>query len=269
MSKTLEKKYQKKSDIEHVLSLPGMYIGSIEQHEMEYYVFHHDKERFITQKVKYIPACLKLFDEIIINARDHFIRMKSSTDTNDVNVLFIDVFLDKQFITVTNGGSGIDVAIHPEHKIYIPQLIFASLRTSSNYDDGEEKIVGGKHGIGSKAAFIWSKYVKIETHDHKRHLTYTQEFHNNLTQIDEPVIKKEKKKPYTKIMYQIDFERMGIKEYNDDMIKIFEKRTYDIAALTDKTVKVSFNKIPCGLSGGFTNFYLKRVGFQRIKRTCL
>ena len=32
-----------------------------------------------------------------------------------------------------NDGNGIDVEKHPEHKIYIPEMIFGHLMTSTNY----------------------------------------------------------------------------------------------------------------------------------------
>ena len=46
-----------------------------------------------------------------------------------------------------NDGNGIDIAEHPEYKIWIPELIFGHLRTSTNYDKTEKKIVGGKNGF--------------------------------------------------------------------------------------------------------------------------
>jgi len=36
---------------------------------------------------------------------------------------------------VFNNGKGIPVAIHQEHKIYVPELIFGHLLTGSNYND--------------------------------------------------------------------------------------------------------------------------------------
>ena len=49
-----------------------------------------------------------------------------------------------------NDGNGIDIAQHPEYKIWIPELIFGHLRTSTNYDKTEKKIIGGKNGFGFK-----------------------------------------------------------------------------------------------------------------------
>ena len=47
-------------------------------------------------------------------------------------------------ITMYNNGNGIDVEKHPEHDHWIPEMIFAHLRTSTNYDKKTIKIVGDK-----------------------------------------------------------------------------------------------------------------------------
>jgi DNA topoisomerase-2 len=47
-------------------------------------------------------------------------------------------------------------------------MIFGHLRTSTNYDKTEKKIVGGKNGFGFKLVLIWSEFGSIETIDHVR-----------------------------------------------------------------------------------------------------
>ena len=61
MSKSLEKRYQKLTDVEHVLLRPGMYVGSIVPITEELYIPSGDK--FIFKEITYNPAFLKLFDE--------------------------------------------------------------------------------------------------------------------------------------------------------------------------------------------------------------
>ena len=73
---------------------------------------------------------------------------------------------EKGEISIYNEGDGIDVAAHPKEKkngkpIYIPQLIFGELLTSTNYDKDEEKVIGGKNGYGAKITNIF--LPKIET----------------------------------------------------------------------------------------------------------
>ena len=90
-------------------------------------------------------------------------------------------------------------------------MIFGHLRTSTNYDKTEKKIVGGKNGFGFKLVLIWSTFGSVETVDHVRGLKYYQEFKNNLDTIEKPKITKcSKTKPYTKITFKPDYSRLGI-----------------------------------------------------------
>ena len=42
-------------------------------------------------------------------------------------------------ISITNNGAGVPVEVHKEEGIYVPELIFGHLLTSSNYDDSQKK----------------------------------------------------------------------------------------------------------------------------------
>ena len=48
-------------------------------------------------------------------------------------------------------------------KVYVPSLIFGQLLTSSNYDDTEKKVTGGRNGFGAKLCNIFSKKFTVET----------------------------------------------------------------------------------------------------------
>ena len=239
-------KYQKKTDKQHILDNPDTYIGSVELLESEEFV--HDENGNITKKaINYNPGLYKLFDEGIVNCRDHVMRMQQAI-ADDIKkssrVTYIDISIsDDGIITMTNDGNGIDIAEHPEYNIWIPELIFGHLRTSTNYDKTEKKIVGGKNGFGFKLVLIWSTWGRIETVDHTRGLKYIQEFHNNLDTIDKPKITKvSKTKPYTKVQFKPDYERLGLTEgLTKDMIELFRRRVYDIAAVTNKSIKVKLN----------------------------
>lgn len=237
-------KYQKKSDKEHILDNPDMYIGSIENVDANEFIY--DSANIIRKNILYIAGLYKLFDECIVNCRDHAVRMEQLIKNNPDNnnpLTYIDIGIDEEgIITFTNDGNGIDVAEHPEYKLWIPEMIFAHLRTSTNYDKSEKKIVGGKNGYGIKLVFIWSSWSKIETIDHKRGLKYIQEFHNNLDIIDKPKITKCKTKPYTKVSFKPDYKRLGLNNgLSEDMLNLFKRRIYDIAAVTNKNIKVKLN----------------------------
>ena len=79
----------------------------------------------------------------------------------------IDVTIDEGtgMITVINDGKSIPVQIHREHKIYVAELIFGHLLTSSNYEDKKKKVTRGRNGFGAKLTNIFSKYFCIETAD--------------------------------------------------------------------------------------------------------
>lgn len=240
-SKTLGEKYQKKTDRQHILDAPDTYIGSVEETEYDTYVL--DGDRIRQKQIRMIPGLYKLFDESIVNCRDHATRMNISPKTKEHQpVTYIDITIGEDgTITMTNDGNGVDVERHPEHNIWIPEMIFGHLRTSTNYDKDEKKIVGGKNGFGFKLVLIWSSGGSIETFDHNRKLKYSQTFGANLESIGEPVIKKGTGKPYTKVVFKPDYKRLGIDGLTKDMISLLERRIYDIAAVTDKKVTVKYN----------------------------
>jgi DNA topoisomerase II len=242
----LSKKYQKKSDKQHVLDNPDTYIGSIENINCNAYVFDEESKKIIEKQITYNPGLYKLFDEGIVNCRDHFIRMQQLISLNgeDKNypVTKIDISIDDTgIITLTNDGNGIDVSVHPEYNIWIPELIFGHLRTSTNYDKEEKKIVGGKNGFGFKLVLIWSSWGKIETIDAKTGQKYVQEFKDNLNVIEKPKITKCKTKPYTSVSFKPDYKRLNIEGLTPDFIALLKRRVYDIAATTDKSIKVKYN----------------------------
>jgi DNA topoisomerase-2 len=241
----LANKYQQKSDKQHILDNPDTYIGSVEEIDSDLWILNLSEDKIVEKNIKYIPGLFKLFDEGIVNCRDHVVRMQQAILNNQENILpvtNIDISIqDDGTITMINDGNGIDVAQHPEHKVWIPELIFGHLRTSTNYDKTEKKIVGGKNGFGFKLVLIWSTYGYIETIDHVRGLKYTQEFKNNLDEIGKPTITKCKTKPYTKIVFKPDYKRLGITGLSSDFICLLKKRIYDIAAITDKALKVKCN----------------------------
>lgn len=243
---TLSKQYQRKTDKQHILDNPDTYIGSVENVDANMWVFDDTKKQIIYKSIEYIPGLYKLFDEGIVNSRDHVIRMIHSPllDKKFVSNIEVNVSEDGTII-IENDGNGIDIAKHPEYDIWIPEMIFGHLRTSTNYNTEEKKIVGGKNGFGFKLVLIWSTYGSIETIDHVRGLKYFQEFKNNLNEIVPPKITKQKSsKPYTKITFKPDYSRFGINGITSDMFSLLKKRTYDIAAVTDhsiKKIKVKFN----------------------------
>jgi DNA topoisomerase-2 len=133
---SIEKVYQKKTPLEHVLLRPDTYIGSVEFVQQEMWVWDVDRNKMLKKEIKYVPGLFKIFDEILVNASDNKQRVPSTT------IIKINVDREENMIRVYNNGKGIPVVEHKDEKIFVPTLIFGHLLTSSNYDDDEKKVTG-------------------------------------------------------------------------------------------------------------------------------
>ena len=235
--KDISQAYQKKTHREHILSLPDTYIGSIQNAEEDVYVRSGDT--FVKSKLLINPGFYKLIDELLVNAHDHVVRLRTRNSENPVKKIMISC--DKHHFYIENDGESIDVVQHPEHKVWVPQMIFAELLTSTNYDAEEKKLVGGKNGYGVKLVNIFAKQMEIMIVDSVRKVSYQQAYSLNMTKIDEPKIRAAKTKSSVAIRWEPDFPRFGITEITSDMIKLIERRVWDLAMTVGKDVKVLWN----------------------------
>jgi DNA gyrase/topoisomerase IV subunit B len=261
-SKTIEETYTKKSQIEHIYDLPDTYIGSVEKTDIDTWVYDNNENKMIYRNNKYIPGLYKIFDEILVNSIDQYVRMKSNEKLyNKVNTIKVNIDVENNIISVYNNGKGIDVVEHKDFKIWIPELIFGNLLTSSNYNknDSEKSIVGGRNGVGSKCCSIFSVKFKVTTVDYERKLKYEQVFEKNMSVINPPIITASNDvKPYTLIEFSPDLHRFDIDKIDDGTLSLMKKRVFDIAACTDNSVSVFLNdnKIDCKSLEKYVNFFL-------------
>jgi DNA topoisomerase-2 len=239
----LSKQYRKHTHREHILSLPDTYIGSIENSNEDLFVVNDDKFELETIS-NYNPGFYKLFDELLVNAHDHVIRLRQKKSDNLVKS--IDISVDDNIITIRNDGESIDVEKHPEYGVYIPQMIFGELLTSTNYDKEEKKLVGGKNGYGVKLVNIFAKKLKLTIVDSKRELKYVQTFENNMSKVGEPIVKASKVKSYVQIEWTPDFERFGWKspEIPTGLLKVLQRRVFDLALTAGAEVRVTWCNTP-------------------------
>lgn len=235
MPKKVEEIYKKKNLHQHILDRPDSYIGSTKLTTEERFVFDNKTKKITKKIVEYNPGLIKIFDEILVNAIDHTVREKNA------KTIKVDIDEKSGEISVFNDGPGVPVVLHKEYNVYIPELIFGNLLTSSNYDDTQQRIVGGVNGLGSKCTNIFSKKFVIETIDAKQKMFYKQEFSENMFKKMEPEIKKTSEKSFTKITFLPDYERFGMKKLTKDTVSILMKRVYDTTACTNKDVSVYLN----------------------------
>jgi DNA topoisomerase-2 len=254
MAVSIEKKYQKLTDTEHVLMRPGMYIGSIKPHTEEVYLFNEKNKKFEPTEITYNPGFLKMFDEIVSNSVDEHKRNPK------LNQIKITVDKSSGRISIWDNG-GIPVEIHKEYNEWVPEMIFSNLKTGSNFDDSEDRTVVGTNGVGSTLTNIFSKEFYVETCDGKKH--FTQVFTHNMANKTEPVIKPSKK-GFTEISYIADFQRFGMNGIDDASIQMIRKRLYDIAAC-NLNIKIYFNEtqISFGSFKEYTELYTDYVFYEQ------
>ena len=233
----LSSAYQRKTHREHILDLPDTYIGSVTTANEE--VFLREGDEFKTATIPVNPGFYKLVDELLVNAHDQVVRLRSRQSTNPVKV--IEIACTPHAFSIKNDGEPIDVAEHPEHKTWIPQMIFGELLTSTNYDKNEKKLVGGKNGYGVKLVNIFAREMKVTVVDQPRSLTYTQTFKKNMTEIGTPMMWPSKSKSSVLVEWTPDFARFGYTEIPAEMIRLIERRVWDLAMTLGKEVKVSWN----------------------------
>ena len=234
----IEDEYDEKDLRTHVYDTPDTYAGS-DQETPDVLPLMEDKE-IIFKDTEIIPAIYKMFDEMIVNARDQRERLKDIKDSHPVTEIKVTINEETGEISIYNNGDSIKVQKHSSG-LYNAELIFGRLLTSGNYKKGQKRTVGGKNGYGAKIVNIFSTSFDVETGDRFTKQKYYQHFYDNMKKKDEPVIKKYSGKPYTKITWITDFKRFGIENFSKDMVSLMKRRVHDIAGVTDSKVNVYFN----------------------------
>ena len=89
---SVEDKYKKYTQVEHVLARPGMYIGELKTIKSEQWVLEDDI--IVNREVKWNPGIYKIFDEIITNASDECQRNTS------VKNIYVNIDAENNYISV-------------------------------------------------------------------------------------------------------------------------------------------------------------------------
>lgn len=196
------KKFQVLDDIDHLLQRPQTYVGSVINTFQDGWVYDNASEKMVfKQKIKYNEGLVKIINEAIDNCIDNsFIEENPTT--------MIKVELDKESVVIKNNGAGIPIEKKAFGKNnesqYIPEVIFGSMRSGSNFNETREGI--GMNGVGIKAANILSKEFTVTccTGDKK----YTQTWSNNMRNKIKPKIVTVKNTPTysTVVRFKPDLE---------------------------------------------------------------
>lgn len=247
--------YQKLSQLEHILKRPDTYIGSVELNEVEMWCFDQATEAMTYRKVLVVPGLYKIFDEILVNAADNKIR-----DPGMKNIR-VEINASENTILVMNDGRGIPVEIHDKEQMYIPEMIFGNLLTSSNYDDDEKKVTGGRNGFGAKLCNIFSTRFEVETSDQNLGYLYTQTWSDNMLKVTKPRITKVKnKKEYTKVTFTPDLAKFQMSALDEDILSVLRRRVYDLCGtVRDCSIYLDNKKLPVRNFKGYVDMYVKAI----------
>eukprot|EP00434_Breviolum_minutum_P017321 symbB.v1.2.015289.t1/scaffold1134.1/size135964/1 len=189
----------------------------------------YEKDGSVQQKnLNYVPGLYKIFDEILVNAADNFVRDNSQT--------YVKVTINEKdgFVTVENNGHGLPVEEHKEHKMYVPELVFGHLLTSDNYDDTEKK-------ANLRLTNIFSKKFEIECGDAERKKKYHQIWEGNMQTKQKPKITSHSGESFTKITFWPDLTRFGMKKLDKDIVGLMSRRVVDLAGTTPAKCKIFLN----------------------------
>lgn len=167
------------NEIDHCLTRPNMYIGSISLETANFWL--PEKDKMVLKDVEYIPGLYKIFSEIFDNAIDEHVR-------GFCTEIWVEVDTEKNCYSIRDNGRGISPEKHSTGK-YLPELLFSTLRSGSNFDDKKRETIG-MNGVGAALTNIFSSKFVVEIE--RDGVYYLQTFRNNSKQIDDPVIKKQK-----------------------------------------------------------------------------
>ena len=242
MSSKKTLKIQRLDPIEHILKRPDTYVGSVRTKIYDEYV--SDCKEITRKKISFSPAILRIFIEALSNAIDNVQRsIEVGTPCTKIK---ISIDQETGETRIWNDGRIIEVEQDPllENK-YKHTLIFGELRTSTNFDDSEDRTVSGRNGLGIKLTNVFSKTFKVNALDPTRGLHFAQEWSNNMRNVSPPKITKSSLKTgYTEIIWTPDFEFFGIPGYTTDIINLYTRYVIDCAMLTKVNVYFNNEKLP-------------------------
>ena len=230
---------KKLTHIEHVLKRPDSYVGPVDAVREPYWVLNGEKFKRTT--TKYSPALLKIFDEILVNAID-----RNSMHPKQVSSISVNIDDTVGMITVDNNGplGGLTIRKNEKEDVWNPELVFGHLLTSTNYDDNQKRVCGGRNGYGAKLANIYSKWFSVIIKDPGTKQEYHQEWFDNMSTCYVPKIKKfNGATASVSISFKPDWSRFGMKDMENGIYKIMEKRVWDANICTSPNCKIKFNGV--------------------------
>lgn len=245
MAKKIE--YTEMDPLEHCLLRPDTYVGSIRNQERSEWVV--ENEQLVYKTIQGNTGLERLFIEAQSNAIDNLWRSNEA----EVKQTMIGFELDKEtgWTSIFNDGLIIELERHQESGLWNPEFIFGRLRTSSNYNDKEERKTSGKNGLGIKLTNIYSLECKVEIINKEKLIRYEQSWSNHMKNKTDAIVKPMKKTEaskykhsMTKVSWRPDFSYFSLQSYTDDIMSLFMRYACDTAMITGLKVTFNGNEVP-------------------------
>ncbi|CAB4054389.1 TOP2 [Lepeophtheirus salmonis] len=211
-----------------------------------------EEGKVVNKDITFVPGLYKIFDEILVNAADNKQRDPK------MDTIKVDIDAEKNEIKVFNNGRGIPVVQHKDEKMFVPTMIFGHLLTSSNFNDEEEKVTGGRNGFGAKLCNVFSSKFTVETASKEYKKSFKQVWGANMSKASEPKITPYSGEDYTRVTFSPDLEKFHMSSLDPNTVALLSRRAYDVAA-SSKGVKVFLNgkRIPIKGFKDYVDFFIK------------
>lgn len=227
------------SDRDHIYQKTEMYAGGVSEVQSTEYIGTKDGIR--RTEVSYVPALLKIINEVIDNAVD--VHIKTPTAQTPI----VDVKMDASTVTVKDNGCGIPVQMN-EDGIYLPRVCWGFARSGGNFDLKENAGLG-TFGVGSYITNVLSKTFTGITCDGTSR--YTIQFTDNAAQYKEAVT--ESAERGTIVTFEPDLERFGLTEIGSVYMDLVQQRLLNLKMafpqltfkFNGKVIKVASFKAYC------------------------
>ena len=163
------------------------------------------------------PALLKIIDEVIVNATDHW----KTHSAGAGRVTSIDVTFDAGgAVSVANDGPGVPTAVHAAasaaagRPVRVPEVAFAHFLAGTNIVKAAGCVRGGINGLGAKLANVHSESFEVETVDAaggaRAAVRYRQRFARRLDVVGEPeVTPAPGVRPFTRVTFTPAYAALG------------------------------------------------------------
>lgn len=219
----------KLSERDHVLLRPGQYIGSTDEIKSTEFIINDDTNKIEKQEVAYVPALVKIINEILDNSIDEAVR----TDYQHANK--IDIKIDEKSVNIKDNGRGIPVVKVEGTNKYGPDLAFTEARSGSNFDDDDRQTIG-MNGVGSMCVNVFSLVFKVDTADGKK--KFSLRCKNNLEHAEHTITKSSQQ--YTNVYFEPDLKRFDVDSITDIHQSMIRQRLYYLS-VSHPGIRFTFN----------------------------